>query len=273
MANEQQMSKKQLKELKKLEKLRAQNLEKKNNTFKWVTIGIVVAVFLLFFIGLIIIGKNKDNKVATGGAIFANNGHSRMLDKSGKDIPVATDSANIVTLVEYGDIQCPACKAYYPVVKQLLSAFPGQLKLIFKNFPLTSVHPHAMEAAIAAEAAGKQGKYFGFVDLAYENQDSWAELPDPQVKFDEFAKSLGLNLYQFHKDQKDPAITNLINSEEDEGLKNGVNGTPSFFVDGKKIDNPQSLDDFKKIIQAQLNTKIGSKSDSNSVKPTTVPLQ
>ncbi len=254
------LTKKQIKELRKLEKMQSRNMEEKNGTVKWIAITVISAIFLLLFVGIIVVAKNKNKpQTASGSAQFANNGHTRMLTKEGKD---ATNSANpaqkVVTVVEYGDLQCPACKSYHPVVTELLKAFPEQLKLVFKNYPLTQVHPNAMAASVAAEAAAKQGKFYAFVDAAYEKQEEWAGLDDPQSKFEEYVKALGMNVDQFRKDQKDPAIAKLIADQNTEGIQNGVTGTPSFFVEGKKIENPASLEDFKKIILQELKSITGS---------------
>ena len=127
-----------------------------------------------------------------------------------------------------------------------------------------------MAAAIAAESAGRQGKYFQFVDNAYEKQEEWAGLDNPQSKFEEYAKALGLNVDQFKKDQKDPAIAKLISEENNEGIKNGVTGTPSFFVNGKKIVNPANIDAFKKIIADEIRSNTGSEVPAIS-EPTAAP--
>lgn len=265
------LTKKQFKELRKLEKMQSHNLEQKSNSIKWIAIAAVSALFLILFVGVIIVAKNKNNPQASNASVsFADNGHPRMLTSQGEDATISANPAvKSITLVEYGDIQCPACKVYHPIVKQLLASYPERVKLIFKNFPLTSVHPNAMNAAIAAEAVGRQGKYFQFVDLMYEKQDEWAGLDDPQPKFEEYVKSLGLSVEQFQKDQKDPAIAKLINDERNEGIQNGVSGTPSFFVDGKKIENPNSIGDFKKIIDAELKTVSGQ--NPPQVQPTSAP--
>ena len=155
------------------------------------------------------------------------------------------------------------------LVLDVLKAYPEQLKLVFKNYPLTTVHRNAMAAAIAAEAAGKQGKYFEFVDMVYEKQLEWSELDDPQGKFEEYVKALGLSVEQFKKDQQDKAITTLINDERNEGIQNGVTGTPSFFINGKKIENPANLDAFKKVIDAELKTVTGN--NPPAISPTSAP--
>ena len=265
------LTKKQFKELRKLEKMQAHTLENKNNTVKWIAITIVSALFLLLFVGIIVVAKNKNKPQTENGAVkFSNSGHPRMLTKEGKDASIsASQATQAITMVEYGDLQCPACKAYHPLVLDVLKAYPEQLKLVFKNYPLTTVHRNAMAAAIAAEAAGKQGKYFEFVDMVYEKQLDWSELDDPQGKFEEYVKALGLSVEQFKKDQQDKAITTLINDERNEGIQNGVTGTPSFFINGKKIENPANLDAFKKVIDAELKTVTGN--NPPAISPTSAP--
>lgn len=271
------LTKKQFKELRKLEKMQERSFEEKNSTVKWIAISIISALFLLLFVGIIVVAKNKNKpQTATGAAQFANNGHQRMLTKEGKDASIsATPSTKAITMVEYGDLQCPACKAYHPLVLDVLKAYPEQVKLIFKNYPLTTVHRNAMAGAIAAEAAGKQGKYFQFVDMAYEKQLEWSELDDPQPKLEEYAKALGLNVAQFKKDQSDKAIATLINDERNEGIQNGVTGTPTFFINGNKIENPANLDAFKKIIDDELKKITGNNPPATnpSTAPDKLPLQ
>ena len=265
------LTKKQFKELRKLEKMQAHTLENKNNTVKWIAITIVSALFLLLFVGIIVVAKNKNKPQTENGAVkFSNSGHPRMLTKEGKDASIsASQATQAITMVEYGDLQCPACKAYHPLVLDVLKAYPEQLKLVFKNYPLTTVHRNAMAAAITAEAAGKQGKYCEFVDMVYEKQLEWSELDDPQGKFEEYVKALGLSVEQFKKDQQDKAITTLINDERNEGIQNGVTGTPSFFINGKKIENPANLDAFKKVIDAELKTVTGN--NPPAISPTSAP--
>lgn len=272
------LSKKQLKELRKLEKMQARNLEKQNDKFKWIAISVVCALFLVLFAGVILVAKNKNKpQNANGSVAIADDGHVRMLDAKGKDDASrsAEKAKKAVTLVEYGDFQCPACKAYHPVVKELLAAYPDQLKLVFKNFPLTTLHPNAMNAAIAAEASAKQDKYFEFTDILYDHQEEWAGLPDPSQKFNEYAKSLGMDVKKFDSDQKDPEIPKLIETHRSEGTNNGVLGTPTFFIDGKKIDNPANLEDFKKVISSELSK---ANDTTSAPQPTTgtsnqLPLQ
>lgn len=261
-----QMTKKELKELRKLEKLQQQTLSQKQNTTKWIAIAIAAGLFLTLFIGAVIIGKNRNNPSNTAlTATFANDGHVRMVgtDDTNSATGGAEQSEEVVTMVEYADIQCPACKQYHPIVKTLLELYPGELRLVFKHFPLTSLHPNAVISATAAEAAGRQGRFFEMTDLLYERQAEWSGLPNPAEKFAEYAKQLALDVNKFNADLKDKEIAAIIETQRNEGIKNGVNATPAFFVEGNKIDNPADIEGFQKIIDEALKAKGGSAPQQN----------
>jgi len=153
-----------------------------------------------------------------------------------------------VTLTEYGDFQCPACKSYYPLVKQIKEIYGDDITFQFRNFPLNQIHPNAFAGHRAAEAAGKQGKFFEMHDLLYENQDSWSSLPDPNSMFDGFAQQLGLNMDQYNSDFASEAVNDTINADIKLGQEVGATSTPSFVLNGEKIENPQNLEEFKKLI-------------------------
>jgi len=137
-----------------------------------------------------------------------------------------------VTLVEYGDYQCSYCGAAYPLVKRLLKEHGQDLLFVFRNFPLQDAHPQAMVAALAAEAANEQGKFWGMHNMIYENQDDLSE--DSLLNF---AKTLGLNLDDFNKDWKSETIRLKVEADFESGVRSGVNGTPSFFINGDKLDS------------------------------------
>ena len=145
----------------------------------------------------------------------------------------ATESARI-TLVEFGDYQCPACGAAHPVLKQLLAKYGDHVNLVFRNFPLTQ-HKNAYLAAEAAEAAGEQGKYWPMHDLLYDRQKDWAEAADPLPLFVEYAKSLELDPSKFSKSLQDHKFITVIQTDLTEGNKSGVNSTPTFFINGSQF--------------------------------------
>lgn len=162
----------------------------------------------------------------------------------------ATESAK-VTLIEYGDFQCPACATYFPMIKQLSIEFSKDLRIVYRNFPLTNVHQNAMLAAQAAYAAGLQGKFWEMHDKLYENQNDWANTNPNDILFG-YAKDLGLDLDKFKIDLEDSKTKQFINAQADKATAIGVNSTPTFFVNEINIQNPRSYEDFKKIIQDEL---------------------
>lgn len=246
MANAQGMTKKELKQLHKLEKLQKQNLESKQNMVKWVVILVSSILFLTLFVGTILLAKQKKKQEA----IQANT--SREFSDVGWIRGNATAGA---TLTEFADFQCPACRAYHPLVKTLLETYPQDLKVQYKQFPIFSIHKNAIEAGVAAEAAGRQGKFFELGDILYEKQLEWENEPKPQEKFLEYAKSIKLDMDKFKKDIEDKALKDRIETMRAEGIKNGVNSTPTFFINGKKItENPKDLSEFQKIIDEALKS-------------------
>jgi protein-disulfide isomerase len=168
-----------------------------------------------------------------------------------KDLQTGPKNAK-VTLTEYADFQCPACGNYYPLVEHLRKDFNGKIHFVYRTFPLVNVHQNALAAAEAAYAASLQGKFWDLYNLLYQNQTTWGESKNPQPNFDEYAQKVGLNMDQFHKDSKDPKTQKFIMDEENAGTKSGVNSTPTFFINGKQIQNPQSYDQFKQDIQDAL---------------------
>jgi len=145
------------------------------------------------------------------------------------------DNADLV-IVEYGDYQCPYCGAAYPVLKELMKEFGSQVKFVFRNFPLSEMHQYARPAAIAAEAANLQGKFWEMHDAIYENQGSLNE-----NFLIELAEKIGLNVSQFKTDIRKAELEEKVDSDFESGIASGVNGTPSFFVNDKKF-NGSAMD-------------------------------
>jgi protein-disulfide isomerase len=143
-----------------------------------------------------------------------------------------------VTLIEYGDYQCPACGNAYPIVKPVVEANKNDIAFVFRNFPLTSIHPNALAGAASAEAAGLQNKYWEMHDLLYEGQSSWENLPGDQRTsfFADYAKTLGLNVDTFRKDIVSNKVNQKINFDIAIGKKIGVDATPTFYLNGKKLE-------------------------------------
>lgn len=158
-----------------------------------------------------------------------------------------------VTLVEYLDFECEACGAYYPLIKQLSTDFPNDLRIVTRYFPLPG-HKNSMTAAVAVEAAAKQGKYWEMHDVLFENQEAWGNkpMPTPQV-FEAYALQIGIDIEKFKTDVADPATKARVQRDFDASETLGNNSTPSLFVQGKKIENPRSYEAFKALIEAEID--------------------
>jgi len=155
-----------------------------------------------------------------------------------------------LTLVEYGDYQCPYCGAAYPVVKRLQKTLGKKLRFVFRNFPLTQAHPYALVAAQAAEAAGLQGKFWEMHDLLFEQQ----ALLKPEV-IHSWAKRIGLNLKQFETDRKQGVVEKRIREDRQSGIRSGVNGTPTFFINGNRYDRSHDYDSLLTALESGLTPR------------------
>ena len=147
----------------------------------------------------------------------------------------APDAA--VTLVEYGDYECPYCGAAYPIVKQVQEAMGGRLRFVFRNFPITTAHPHAEEAAEAAEAAAAQARFWPMHDLLYENQQR-LNAEDLLA----FADRLGLDVDRFERELVQHVHAARVHEDFMSGVRSGVNGTPTFYVNGARHDDSYEFD-------------------------------
>ncbi|MBA3550467.1 MAG: thioredoxin domain-containing protein [Nannocystis sp.] len=141
-----------------------------------------------------------------------------------------------VTLVEYGDYECPYCRRAHQVMKTLLHTMHDRLRFVYRNFPLTTLHPHAALAAQASEAADLQGTFWEMHDTLYEHRDA-RELVDIQ----QYAVALGLDLDQFVADMASEEVMNRVKEEFRGGVRSGVNSTPTFFLNGARYNGDYDL--------------------------------
>lgn len=152
-----------------------------------------------------------------------------------------------VTIIEFSDFQCPYCKRGYTTMEEVMKAYPKDVKVAFKHYPLP-FHPQAMPAAKASWAAQQQGKFWEFHNELFENQDKLNE-----AFYTATATKLGLNLQKFEADRKSDAAEKAVKDDYEIGQKNGIEGTPGFFVGGVQVEGAQPLDNFQKIIDRLLN--------------------
>ncbi len=182
----------------------------------WIIIGVIVAVLF-------------------GGAIWYS-GTATEANNEGVEIIVNVkgNPAASVTLVEYSDLQCPACAAFQPVVSQLLEEYGESIRFEYKHFPLP-IHSYAVQAAVAAEAAGQQDKFFEYHDLLFENQQTWASSRTPNTFFLQYASELELDMDLFRQHMNASMLRDKVKSELDEGRALAVTGTPTFFLNGQRM--------------------------------------
>ena len=159
-------------------------------------------------------------------------------------------SANApVTVIEYSDFQCPACGAYYPIVERLNREASTTMRFVYRHFPLYPLpHKNANIAAYAAEAAGNQGKFWDMYQLLFENQTVWQDSNSAAIIFQGYAERLGLNMGVYKKDVDSAEVKTRVQRDRDEGEKLGISGTPTFFINGKAITNPNGYEAFKALI-------------------------
>jgi len=209
----------------------------------------ILAVIVIVFVGIFAISNHK----STSSTSAKPTNHVIGLGKDG------------VSLVEYGDFQCPYCGEYFSTVKQIQQEYNSQITFQFVNFPLTSLHPNAFAGARAAEAANLQGKYWPMHDLLYEENQiyynsndtasTWISSSNPLTDFDTYAKQLGLNVSKFNSDYASTEVNNLINADMAKGNKLGVDATPTFYLDGKEIQVDNTVTAFQKQINAAIAQK------------------
>lgn len=201
---------------------------------KWFWIILVLAVGAM--IGVFAIANSKDTNTTTSTQNpneIAQTEHIR----GNKDAKVV--------LVEYGDFQCPACAAFYPIIKQAESEYADKVAFAFRHFPLSNIHPNAFSASRAAEAAGVQGKFFEMHDILYERQSDWESQTNVQKIFREYAQEIGLDANKFNEDYASGSTTDRINSDIQKGKDQDVQATPSFFLNGQKLESFKTFEELK----------------------------
>jgi protein-disulfide isomerase len=156
-----------------------------------------------------------------------------------------------VVLVEYSDFQCPACAAFQPFVDEIVTEYGDRLRFEYKHFPLP-IHPSAIPAGVAAEAAGQQGKFFEYHDALFLNQSTWSASVAPQALFVQYAEALDLDMDLFRKHINSTILRDQVRGGMAEGRELGITGTPTFFLNGERMEIA-TYDDFKAQIVAAID--------------------
>jgi protein-disulfide isomerase len=242
MTDEQGLTKKERKALNKQEKLATEAQEARNAWLRrWAMYGVI---------GLLLVAgwrwwQGSQVEIPEAAA-------NKPVDQVVATDWVKGEADAPAILIEYSDFQCPACKAYAPLVEQMKELFGDQLAVVYRHYPLTSIHQQAELAAQAAEAAGKQGAFWEMHDLLFERQTEWSRNRRAEQLFIDYAEELGLNKNQFVSDLKSAEVKGLVKADSQNAVRLGLTGTPTFFLQGERIDNPRSEEAFINLITQAL---------------------
>ncbi len=192
-------------------------------------------------------------KVVQAPRVPGNNTAATILNTVNEHDWIIGNKDSKIILVEYSDLQCPACAAYNPFVKQIVEEYKDRIQYTYRHFPLEQ-HKNSKIAAYAAEAAGRQGKFYEMVDVLFEKQPKWESESNAKAieLFTSYADGMGLNIEQFKKDSESQDVKDRVQKDYNEGYTAGIDHTPTFFVNGKEIKNPQSAEEFKNILEQAL---------------------
>jgi protein-disulfide isomerase len=163
-----------------------------------------------------------------------------------------------VTLEEYGDFQCPPCGMFSVFLGQLEKEYDSRLRVIFRNFPLKA-HEHAREAALAAEAAGMQGRFWEMHDVLYREQETWSKAPNAREMFESYAGTIGLDLNKFKKDMDSEQARARVEADRQRGDSLGIQTTPTMFINNQPVDAKDRNPDG---IRAEINAALQKKSQT-----------
>ncbi len=157
-------------------------------------------------------------------------------------------------LEEFGDFECPPCGLVHPILQTMEKEFGARLRIIFREFPLTPTHQHALAAAHAAESAGMQGKFWQMHDLLYENQKAWHDAFDVRPIFEDYAKRIGLDVERYKQDLTSEVVERRIFLDMKRGHSLGVKGTPTIFLNGREVPFESfPADKLREVIKAELS--------------------
>ena len=161
-----------------------------------------------------------------------------------------------VTLVEYGDYECPYCGRAFPIVQQLREEMVERLRIVYRHFPQNTVHAHASVAAQAAEAAGAQGKFWQMHDLLFRHQDDLAD-----ADFVQYALRIGLEVYRFEADLSSEFYSRRVRDDYASGLRSGVHGTPTFFINGNRYEGALEYEVLRGALERAAATAVTPKTE------------
>ncbi len=199
---------------------------------------VIIIVCVLGLVGIYAATSKKSDKstdTSTNKAVLSNH--------------VTGKNSKKVTLIEYGDFQCPVCGQFYPLINQVKEKYKDDIQFQFRQFPIQQIHQNARAAARASEAAAKQNKFWEMYDLLYQQQQTWSTSTQATAIFESYAQQISLDEAKYKTDYASTEVNDIINADLSEGTKQGVEGTPTFFLQGKKLNpSPTTVEEFSKVI-------------------------
>ncbi|HEY1041272.1 MAG TPA: thioredoxin domain-containing protein [Candidatus Paceibacterota bacterium] len=217
-----------------------------------IIIGIVIAAVAILIVGAFVFSKNAvQDEVVSNEPVAMD-----ILVKPNSHTTGLSQGESKVTLVEFADFECPACAYAHPMTKKIMKDYADKITLVYRNFPL---HINSNLAIYAAEAAGEQGKFWEMHDRLFEGQQSWTGKPTKEVKeiFGQYATEIGLDVTKFKDVMDSKKYDNLIESDKKDGNTAGVGGTPTFFLNGKRLEGGVPTEaGLRKLIDEALKAKV-----------------
>ena len=222
---------------------------------------VILAGVIVLMIGVFMIGGGKDE---ASDVKFEGNPREVVADDR-----VLGPSDAAVTLIEFSDFECPACRNIFPAIQIAKDNFGDDLRVVFRHFPLTSIHPNANAAHRAAEAANAQGRFWEMHDLLYERQAAWAaatsglSTSDAIGLFERYAEELGLDMEQYRADVSSAELFENITKHQEAGNQLNISATPTLLINGEIIDTPADQDSFNELIQTAIDAANAANADSS----------
>lgn len=233
----------------------------KNSNFLFLLTGLFL---LVAFLGGCGSGGGNNGARNTNSA-----NNSRATQNNYATAPVGASPAHFkggqaakVVIEEFADYECPTCATLHPTVQQIQAAFGDRIKIIFRNFPLMQIHPKAYDAAVAAEAAGLQGKFWEMQNQLFTNQQFWKTSSDHRKTFEEYAQKIGLDVQKFRNDMSGIEAKERVDKDLERARAINVGSTPSFYINGRLIPHEDTeFNRFRQVVEAELR-KVQSENQS-----------
>ena len=254
------------------------NTKNNNSNFPLAIIGLVLVAALVGGWWFYSNSKAKPIKPNTNSANKANNANKKAADEKAalelySKAPAGAQPPNTlgsptatVTVEEFADFQCPTCATVYSKMKEVNALYSGRIKFVFRSFPLTQVHKNAYDAAVAAEAAGMQGKFWAMQDQLFNNQKAWSDSQEARKMFEEYAQKIGLDVAKFQNDMLGLPVKTRVDADLQRGRALNLSGTPTIYVNGRQVPIEQTgVEMMRQVINAELQK---SSNQSQPIQPT-----